>query len=87
MKLRPSMRSNKRYVLAQIQNKEDIKKAVVDYLGVLGLAKMNLISVKKEGDKILFALDRTEVDNLRAAIECSNFDIKILRVSGTIKGI
>ncbi|MDP3881782.1 MAG: hypothetical protein Q8Q31_02795 [Nanoarchaeota archaeon] len=87
MKLKPSMRSNRRYLLVETKDKKEIEKVILDYLGILGLAKMNLLVVKENKGKILFSIEREEVENFRAALECSQIDAKILRVSGTIKGM
>lgn len=87
MKLKPSMRSNRRYLLIKAERKEDIKKAILDYVGVLGLAKMSLMLVNQDKDNILISIDRKEVDNFRASIECSPYNIQVLRVSGTMKGV
>ena len=87
MKLKPSMRSNRRYLLIETKDKKEIEKAVLDYLGILGMAKMSLLPVEEKKGQVIISVERGEVDNLRAAIEASGIQAKIIRVSGTIKGV
>ena len=71
--------------------KEDIEKAILDYIGILGWAKASPVFVKdiknQFDKKTVLAVNRKELDNVRAALEVSNFNIKILRISGTLKGL
>jgi RNase P/RNase MRP subunit POP5 len=87
LKTRPSSRIKKRYLLIQ-GSKEDVERAILDYLGILGYAKASpmFIQLKKSKDKIVLAIDRKELDDVRAAFELFK-GIKILSVSGTIKGL
>jgi RNase P/RNase MRP subunit POP5 len=87
MKLKPSMKSHRRYLLVKTSDKSNIEKVILDYLGILGLAKMNLFFVKEAGNEFLISIERGEVDSFRAAVECSKADIRIIKVSGTMKGI
>ena len=71
--------------------KEDIEKAILDYIGILGWAKASPAFIKDMRNqfdkKTVLAVNRKELDNVRAALEVSNFNIKILRISGTLKGL
>ncbi len=90
IKLKPSARIKRRYFLLDSNSEEEIKKIILDYIGILGWAKAAPIFVKNVkilDGKIVLAIDRKEVDNVRAAFELSNFNIKILKVSGTLKGL
>ena len=82
-KLKPSLRDKKRYILLN-EKKEVIERVVLDYLGILGWAKAAPRFLDIDGKTVL-AIKREEIDNVRAAFELGN--IKILRVSGTIKGL
>ena len=86
LKSKPSERAKKRYLLIQGQ-KEDIEKSILDYLGILGYAKANPIFVNRKTDKTILSINRKEIDNVRASFEVSNPRIKVLRVSGTLKGL
>jgi RNase P/RNase MRP subunit POP5 len=85
-RLNQSMRAKKRYLLLNSIPKKDIEKAILDYIGILGWAKAepNFVSL---GNKIILAVSRKEVENVRAAFEASNLGIKVLKVSGTLKGV
>ncbi len=79
-KLKPSMRENKRYILTD-KGKEQVEKAILDFIGILGYGKAGISFIS---DKIL-AVNRKEVDKVRGALVLAR--IKVLRVSGTIKGL
>jgi len=79
-KLKPSMRENKRYLLAD-GDKEKVEKAILDFIGILGYAKAG-IAFPASG---IVACNREEVDKVRAALVAAGINIK--RVSGTIKGL
>ena len=85
-KIRPSERINRRYLLLSRGSEEEVKKLILDYLGILGWGKAAPEFVKTPKGFVL-AIDREEMDNVRAAFEMSSSEIKILRVSGTLKGL
>lgn len=82
LKVKPSLRIKRRYIWFE-GNKDDAEKAVLDYLGVLGWAKASPIFV---GSNIL-AVSREEVEKIRSAFELSGENIKIKKISGTLKGL
>jgi RNase P/RNase MRP subunit POP5 len=89
LKGKPSAKIKRVYLLLEAKSRTDLEKSIVDYIGILGWAKaspMFLEGGKKEG-RIILSLDRGEINNVRAAFEASPMKIKILRVSGTIKGL
>ena len=70
---------------------ESVNKAILEGLGAIGWAKASPIFVdvrkdKKEGE-IILAIDRKEINNVRSAFELSEENIKVKRVSGTLKGL
>jgi RNase P/RNase MRP subunit POP5 len=83
LKIKPSARIKKHYILFSSSSKEKLEKIILDYIGILGWAKA---SPKFINNNIL-AVDRKEVTNIRAAIELADTNIKILKVSGTLKGL
>ena len=90
LKLNSSLRKKHRYILIDAKNKEQIEKVILDYIGILGWAKAAPIFVKlfkSETKNFILAVDRKELANVRASFEVSNENIKILRVSGTLKGL
>jgi RNase P/RNase MRP subunit POP5 len=85
-KIFPSKRLKKRYLLFENGNKEEIEKIILDYVGILGWAKATPIFVE-DNDSIILAIDRKMIDEIRASFEMSDTEIKIIGVSGTIKGL
>lgn len=66
-----------------------MEKAVLDYVGILGFAKANPIFVKKVAGKgkLVLAINRSELDKIRASFAISADIITVLKVSGTLKGL
>lgn len=87
LKLNPSQRADRRYLLISAESKEKIEKTILDYVGVLGWAKADPFFVENNGKDIVLAVNRKELNNIRAAFEISSENIKVIRVSGTIKGL
>lgn len=86
MKLKPSARAKRRYLLVENADADGIKKAILDYIGVLGWARAAPEFVKREG-RIILVINREEINNVRAAVELSPLKARISRVSGTLKGL
>lgn len=82
--LKPSMKENKRYLLLKGSfSREDVERAIIEYIGVLGYAKAGLSWVS---DKIL-AVNRESVDKVKASFVLSEKEIEVIRVSGTLKSL
>ncbi|MBS3092856.1 hypothetical protein J4466_05560 [Candidatus Pacearchaeota archaeon] len=82
--LKPSMKENKRYLLLKGSfSKSDVEEAVLKYIGILGYAKAAPMWVS---DRIL-AVNRKEVDKVRASFVLSKGKIEVAKVSGTIRGL
>jgi len=89
LKAKPSASARKIYLLLESGSRDEVNKLIIDYIGILGWAKASPVFVeggKKEGRMIL-AIERGEVANVRAALEASPLKIRILKASGTIKGL
>ncbi|MDO8459722.1 MAG: Rpp14/Pop5 family protein [Nanoarchaeota archaeon] len=87
IKTKPSAKQKRRYLLLESKSKEEIEQAILEYLGVLGWAKVFPIFVKNRDNKLILAINREELTNVRAAFELCSEKIKVLRVSGTLKGL
>lgn len=85
-KQKASARIKRRYLLIDAENKEEIEKAILEYIGILGWAKASPVFID-DGGRTILSVDRKEVNNIRAAFEASTDNVKILRISGTIKGL
>ncbi|MBS3066076.1 hypothetical protein J4229_03470 [Candidatus Pacearchaeota archaeon] len=89
LKEKSSARIKRVYLLLEAKGRANVERAILDYTGVLGWAKASPIFVeggKSEG-RIILSIGRAEINNMRAAFEASPLSIKILKVSGTIKGV
>ena len=88
-KLKPSHREKKRYLVIEGKDagKETIEKVILDYLGVLGLAKSSPQVIKKSENKLILAINREALDNVRAAFLISGKNLKISKVSGSLKNV
>ena len=83
-RLKPSLREKKRYLLLETSaTRAEIEQAVLDYIGVLGYSKAAPAFVRNN----ILAVNREEVDKIRAALALAKKLIKVKRVSGTLKGI
>jgi len=86
--LKPSMREKKRYLLVEGKNpKENIEKALKDFLGVLGMSKLGLGWIKTEKDIVIISVNRKMVDNVRASLAVWPEKMTVTKVSGTLKGL
>ncbi len=86
--LKPSMRENKRYLL--ITGKElrkNVEKAILDFIGVLGMSKAGLDWIKENKDSAVISVNRQAVDSVRASLAVWPKKIEVKKVSGTLKGL
>ncbi|MCH7568559.1 MAG: hypothetical protein IIA87_04010 [Nanoarchaeota archaeon] len=86
LKLKPSAKLRRRYLLIS-GRKDDTEKAILDYIGILGWAKAAPVFVKKKGANYILAVNRKEIDRIRGALALSSDKIRVLKVSGTLKGL
>ena len=85
LKLKPSARDKRRYLLINCGDNKKIEDAVLDYIGVLGFAKSAYMFVEKKGSKIVGSCLREELEGVRASLGLKG--IVIEKVSGTLKGL
>lgn len=85
-KQKASSRIKRRHLLIVAESKEEVEKAILEYIGILGWAKASPIFVSSKGKDIVLSINREEVVNVRAALSLSK-NIKVKRVSGTLKGL
>jgi RNase P/RNase MRP subunit POP5 len=87
--LKPSNRERKRYLLiiGEEINFKKIEECIIDYIGILGHAKASpqLIRVIRKG--IIISINREMLNNVRASFLISGRDIKVIKVSGSIKNL
>lgn len=86
--LKPSMRENKRYLLVRGGNlKENIEKAILEFIGVWGMSKVGLGWIKTERDSAIISVNREMVDLVRASLCVWPEKMRIEKISGTLKGL
>lgn len=86
--LKPSMREKKRYLLVKGRNlRENVEKAILDFIGVLGMSKAGLEFIKSDSDSAIIAVNRKSVEHVRASFAVWSDKIDVKRVSGSLKGL
>jgi RNase P/RNase MRP subunit POP5 len=87
--IKPSHREKKRYLLIEGKdtNKKEIDEAILKYVGILGYSKASPQIIKEKSNKAVLAINRTELDKIRASFLISGKDIKIKKVSGSVKNL
>lgn len=86
--LKPSQRENKRYLLVKGKNlKENIEKAILDFIGVLGMSKVGLGWIKSNANSAIISVNREMVDSVRASLCVWPEKMTVQKVSGTLKGL
>ncbi len=88
LKVKSSDRIKRRYLLLEGKDsgRDRVEKVVLDYIGILGWARAKPVFVNGKGKTIL-AIERKSLNEVRAGFELCKEDIKIVRVSGTLKGL
>lgn len=84
--LKPSMRENRRYLLVH-GHIENIERAILEFIGVLGMSKASLDWIKREKGRAIISVNRNSVNHVRASFAAWHEDIEVKRVSGTLKGL
>tara|TARA_Y100000034_G_scaffold116583_1_gene155084 strand:- start:1919 stop:2239 length:321 start_codon:yes stop_codon:yes gene_type:complete len=98
--LKPSLRENKRYLFVKGKNlKGNIERAILDFIGVLGMSKTGLHWIKTgypntqkgtrghEKDFAIISVNRESVNSVRASFAVWSEKIIVEKVSGTLKGL
>ncbi len=85
LKLKKSVRSRRRYLLIEGDEKET-RKAILDYIGILGWAKSDPVFIKGSNE-IILAINREKLMDVRASLLLSENEIKVKGISGTLKGL
>lgn len=86
LKINSALRLKRRYLLIK-SSKENVERAILDYIGILGWAKANPVFVKQDREECVLAVTRESINDIRASFAVDAGDIEVLRVSGTLKGL
>ncbi|MBW6442531.1 hypothetical protein K0A97_01965 [Patescibacteria group bacterium] len=91
--LKPSLREKKRYLLVEGKT-EDIEKAILEGIGVLGMSKIGLSFIKsnknsviKDKKSTIVSINRDSVNFVRASFAIWPEKINVKKISGSIKGL
>ncbi|MEK6825854.1 MAG: hypothetical protein AABY00_03645 [Nanoarchaeota archaeon] len=89
LKLQPSSRIKHRYLLIRATSRAQIEQAILEAIGVLGWAKAAPLFVddKLAHNQFILAISRESINEIRASFELFKENVKILKVSGTLKGL
>ncbi len=86
--LKPSMREKKRYLLVKGKNlKMNVERAILDFIGVLGMSKTGLNWIKKSQNSAIISVNREALNHVRASFAVFPEKINVEKVSGTLKGL
>jgi len=87
--IKPSHKEKRRYllILGKDAERKTLEKIILDYIGILGYAKAAPFFVKSAENKVVLAVNRKSLNDVRASFAVSKKKIEIGRVSGTLKGL
>ena len=86
--LKPSLKERKRYLLIRGKNlKTNVEKAILNFIGVLGMSKASLSFIKDGKDWAIICVNRGSLNHVRASFAAWPHTIRVERVSGTLKGL
>lgn len=89
-KIKPSEKIRRRYILIESKRKKDIESCVLDYIGILGWGKAKPVFVSADWvgkNEYVLAVERKSLKDIRGSFELCDKDIKVKRVSGTLKAL
>jgi len=82
------MKEKKRYLLVRGKNlRQNIEKAVLEFVGVLGMSKTGLSFIKSDKNSAVICVNRKAVDMIRASLVVFPEKMTVERISGTLKGL
>jgi RNase P/RNase MRP subunit POP5 len=80
----PSHREKKRYLLLKGKNlKKNVYASIKEFVGVLGLSETSPRWIKQD----VLMINRDSLDKVRASFAVWPEEIKVLKVSGSLKGL
>jgi RNase P/RNase MRP subunit POP5 len=83
LKMLPSLKEKRHYLVIKPGNKEKIDKLLLDFLGVLGYARAGPQFIESRKEYVILSVVRKYVKEVKSALVQSDF--KCVGVSGTIK--
>lgn len=86
LKLKPSLRESKRYLLIR-GTRKNVENAILEFIGVLGWAKASPVFVSEVSDEVVLCVNNKALNSVKAAFALAKDELKVLRVSGTLRGL
>lgn len=86
LKLKPSARIDKRYLSIK-GTRGSIEKAILEFIGVLGWAEASPVFVSEVSNEVVLCVNRKSLNKIKAAFALAKDELKVLRVSATLKGL
>jgi RNase P/RNase MRP subunit POP5 len=84
--LKPTIREKKRYLFLKGNNlKESVESSILEFIGILGLAKTCLNWIKLDKDFAIISVNRGMLEQVKASFALWKEPIEVKRVSGTLK--
>ncbi len=84
----PSHKENKRYLLIEGKNlKKEIPFMIKEFVGILGLSEADPHFIDEKNNLVILSINRKSLEKVRAAFALSKNEIKIIKVSGTLKSL
>ncbi len=84
----PSHREKKRYLKIRGKNlRKNVKKAILEFIGVKGLADACLNWIEEKGNSAIISINRKSINSVRASLCVFPEKIVVDKVSGTLKGL
>jgi len=82
------MREKKRYLFLRGKNlRESVEKSILEFIGILGMAKTGLGWINSDKDSAIIAVNREMLEQVKASFTLWPEPIGVKRVSGTLKGL
>jgi RNase P/RNase MRP subunit POP5 len=86
--LNPAIREKKRYLFLKGNNlRENVEKSILEFIGVLGMAKTCLGWIKSDRESAIISVNRQMLEQVKASFALWPEPIEVKRVSGTLKGL
>ena len=82
-----NLRSKKRYLLIKAKTRKDIENSLLNGIGELGISKARPFFVEERENYFILGIERDYVDAIRSSFEIDKNEIRIEKVSGTLKGL
>ena len=84
--LSPAIREKKRYLFLKGSNlRENVEKSILEFIGILGMAKTGLGWIKSDRESAIISVNRRMLEQVKASFALWPETIDVRRVSGTLK--